>query len=188
VEPLTPEAIASLDPTSIWGVDRWVTRNFSPWAAEFSDNFLFSSYALPLTLLLDQPSRKDFGKVGLFTLESLIVNNGITNLTKVLAKRIRPFVYNPNIPLPMKVSKKARYSFFSGHASNTACMYFLTASMFSDFYPDSDLRPFVWTTAIVVPAFTGYLRMRAGKHFLSDVVVGYLVGAAVGMIIPALHK
>jgi hypothetical protein len=34
---------------------------------------------------------------------------------------------------------------------------------------------------------TAHLRVRAGKHFYSDVVVGALVGTAVGIGIPWLH-
>ncbi|MBT8218659.1 MAG: phosphatase PAP2 family protein, partial [Bacteroidia bacterium] len=47
--------------------------------------------------------------------------------------------------------------------------------------------PVVWTTAIAVPALTGLLRTRAGKHFYTDVIVGFVVGAAVGYLIPEIH-
>ena len=42
--------------------------------------------------------------------------------------------------------------------------------------------------AAALPALTGYLRIRAGRHYPSDVLVGYLVGGAVGYLIPTLHK
>ena len=42
--------------------------------------------------------------------------------------------------------------------------------------------------AAVVPAITAYLRVKGGKHFYTDVITGYLVGAAVGLIVPELHK
>ncbi len=188
VKPLDPAILETLDPNDIWKWDRWVTRQYSERAGKTSDYLLYSSYALPLTTLLGEKSRKQFGQVGLFTLESLLINTAATNLTKVLAKRIRPFVYNPSAPLHPKLKKNARYSFFSGHTSNVTSMYFLTASLLRDFYPGEKITKVAWPVAVVVPALTGYLRMRAGKHFLSDVVSGYIVGAAVGMIIPQLHK
>ncbi len=34
----------------------------------------------------------------------------------------------------------------------------------------------------------GYLRMKAGVHYPTDVIAGYTPGAAIGLIIPVLHK
>jgi len=186
--PLQPEALEVLDANKIWKMDRWVTRQYSESAGKTSDLLLFTSYAVPLTTLLASRSRKNFGQVGLFALEGLLLNTAATNLTKVLAKRIRPFVYNPEAPLHLKLKKNARYSFFSGHTSNVTTMYFLTATMFQDFYPNSNFTKVVWPTAVIIPAVTGYLRVRAGKHFLSDVVTGYIVGAIFGILVPQLHK
>jgi hypothetical protein len=39
-----------------------------------------------------------------------------------------------------------------------------------------------------VPAAVAYCRIRAGKHFLSDNIVGYAVGATAGVVVPQLHK
>ena len=168
-KPISADQLDKLNPRTIWAADRWVTKHYSKKAAKTSDVLLYSSYAIPLTTLLGAKTRKDFGQVGLFAIEGLLLNTAATNLTKVLAKRIRPFVYNPNAPLPPKLAKNARYSFFSGHTSNVATMYFLTATVLQDFYPNKSFRHIIWPTAVIIPAVTGYLRMRAGKHFLTDV-------------------
>jgi hypothetical protein len=34
----------------------------------------------------------------------------------------------------------------------------------------------------------GYMRYKAGYHFLSDCVVSSIVGGMTGILIPALHK
>ena len=114
----------------------------------------------------------------------------MTNLVKNAVRRPRPFVYNPDptIPLNIKLKPDARRSFFSGHTSTTAAMSFLTAKMYSDFHPNSDARPFFWGAAAIIPAATGYLRVRGGKHFPTDVITGYIVGTLVGILVPALHK
>jgi DNA-binding transcriptional regulator LsrR (DeoR family) len=39
-----------------------------------------------------------------------------------------------------------------------------------------------------VPAAVAYFRIEAGKHFLSDNLVGYAVGATMGVVVPQLHK
>ena len=187
-EPLTPEQIEILDVSDVPGIDRWATRQWSLPAQRVSDRFLQGSFFLPATLLLDQPSRTHFGQVSLLTLESLLISAGVTNLTKVLVKRPRPFLYNPEAPMEAKLKKRSRYSFFSGHTSMTSTMTFLSAKMYHDFYPDSNARPYVWASAALIPAVTGYLRMRGGKHYLTDVLIGYGVGALVGVLVPEMHR
>jgi membrane-associated phospholipid phosphatase len=54
--------------------------------------------------------------------------------------------------------------------------------------PERAVRAAAWAGAALLPAVTGYFRMRAGKHFLSDVAVGYVAGAAIGLSIPLLHR
>lgn len=39
-----------------------------------------------------------------------------------------------------------------------------------------------------MPAITGYLRYKAGYHFLSDNILGYVIGAGTGILIPKMHK
>jgi membrane-associated phospholipid phosphatase len=39
-----------------------------------------------------------------------------------------------------------------------------------------------------VPGVVGYLRYKAGMHFLSDNVLGYLVGMGAGILVPQFHK
>jgi len=53
---------------------------------------------------------------------------------------------------------------------------------------DSRMKPIVWATAISLPAVTGLLRYEAGKHYLSDVIIAYGMGAMVGTLIPKMHE
>ncbi|MEZ4880043.1 MAG: phosphatase PAP2 family protein [Chitinophagales bacterium] len=46
----------------------------------------------------------------------------------------------------------------------------------------------MWTGAAIIPAITGLCRYGAGKHFFTDVIVGYAIGSAIGIGIPQLHK
>jgi len=55
-------------------------------------------------------------------------------------------------------------------------------------HPDDALgRGLVLGLSLAAASATGYLRVRAGKHYWSDVVVGALVGGAVGLLVPLLH-
>ncbi len=77
---------------------------------------------------------------------------------------------------------------FSGHTSLSASNTFFAARVYSDIYPNSQLKPLVWTIAAVLPALTGYNRVLSGKHFLSDVIIGYSCGVLFGYTVPLIHK
>lgn len=188
VEPLSEEQIRILDVNMITGFDRYSTRYYSPSAHQFSNVTALTSIAFPFALLLDKPNRNNAGEILLITMEGALINAGLTNLTKTLARRSRPFVYNGEAPLELKLKQEARYSFFSGHTAVSSYFTFAGAQMYNDIYPNSKYRSTVWATAAVLPLLTGYGRMRAGKHFLSDVLVGYGVGALLGIIVPRLHR
>lgn len=184
---IRPDEIKALDPDRLWKIDRWVITQYSASAKKGSDLALYGSFLLPLTLLADENGRQEFGKVGLMSLQTILLNSSITNVAKVSARRPRPFLYNQDIALHAKLRKSDRYSFFSGHTSTTAALSFMTAQMHSDFNPERN-NNVVWALAAAIPAYTGIQRMRAGKHFATDVILGYVFGAAVGILVPNLHK
>lgn len=184
----TPEDIMSLNRMDLWSIDRGATDNISLASANISDALLYGSLTLPALHLLAPKGREHTGVILAMTLESFLINDGITSFLKATTKRFRPFTYNPEVELEEKLGTGARYSFASGHTSNAAVFSFLTAKIFSDLYPDSKLKPFVWIAAASIPAMTGYLRVRAGRHFPTDTIAGYLIGASVGYLIPHLHK
>lgn len=185
---LTVEEIFALDRSSINAFDRGATFNLSGSARNGSDIGLFGSYILPSVFLINKGCRKEFGKIALLYTETFILTLGLTNLTKRLAKRSRPFVYNELASMTDKQTKNARHSFFSGHTSVAAANSFFAAKVFSDYFPNSKWKPVVWSFAVIVPAATGYLRMKAGKHFPTDVITGFAIGGLIGVLIPELHK
>lgn len=184
----TPQQVAALDAGQIPGFDRFAVRHYSAAARRGSDVLLFASTALPLLLLIDPAVRRDAPTVGVVVGEVLLVNTALTTLTKELAHRPRPFTYNPNAPLADKLERDARLSFFSGHTSTAAAACFATAKIWTDCHPSSSWKSVVWISATAVPLTMGYLRMKGGKHFLSDVLAGFAVGAATGWLVPQLHR
>ena len=188
IKPLTIEDINALELEDIPGIDRYSTRQYSHRAHKISNAFFYPSFALPLTLLAGEQSRENFGEAGIICLETLALNAALTNVTKMLFKRTRPLAYNDGYPFAEKLTRNARTSFISGHASFTAAMSFLTAKLYTDFYPENKNKGVVWASACIIPAVTGYLRVKAGKHFITDVLAGFVVGAAVGYLVPELHK
>ena len=194
LEPLSIEYIMWQDPQKVNAFDRIATRNWNPKVAKVSDAILYSSIAIPLSLGLDRGIAKEYGDVSVMWLQTLSLNLLATSLTKVLVKRRRPYTYNPNLDLRRQINstekrrRNARLSFFSGHTSTTAAMSFFTAQTYNDFYPDKNSRYIVWASSALIPAAVGLMRVKAGRHYPSDVIVGYLVGAAVGILVPRLHR
>ena len=180
--------IALLKRSDVPSFERFVTYNFSIKAQKASDVLLFSSPVIPALLFLGKQPRNHFGQMATLYGEALLITGGITRLTKTIFLRPRPLLYNENVSLADKQKLDNRYSFFSGHTSLTTMHYFLAAKVFSDFYPDSRWKPYVWGVAITVPALTGAFRVIGGKHFVTDVAVGYGVGALIGYLVPQLHQ
>ncbi len=186
-KPLSAEDIGKLNASDILAIDRG-DDNYSEAAATTSDMLVLSSFAAPLALLAFADARNDAGTLGLILLETVMVNEALTGITKALVKRPRPYAYNPKVPEAVRTSRENTFSFFSGHTSNSATLAFFAAKTLSDYVDRPGVRAVAWTTAALLPAATGFFRYRAGKHFPSDVVVGYVVGATVGILIPHLHK
>ena len=134
--------------------------------------------------MFDQEIRSDYRNFSLVWAQSLFLTLGFTNFTKVLVGRPRPYLYADNASNNYKLKKDNRKSFFSGHTSISAVSWFLMASMYEDYRPRSNISPYLWASAFLVPAYTAYCRYDAGKHFFSDVVAGYLVGSAIGVLVP----
>lgn len=185
---LEVEQIGLLDKNSINQFDRVATSYFSQKAKRASDVFFYGSLAMPSLFGFSKRMRKDAKSLALIYGETLFLTVGLTAITKKTVLRSRPFVYNPDVDINTKLEKNARYSFFSGHASMVSASSFFTAKVFNDYYPDSKWKPFVWGAAATIPAITGYLRVRAGKHYPTDVITGYAVGAAFGILVPHIHK
>lgn len=186
--PLSPWALARMDAASIPGFDRGATRQFDTRALFVSDYLMNAATISPLLLGGSRRVRSKLFVTGTMLMEATLLNNGLTRLTKAVAGRARPLVYNPEVEPHWKEGVDARRSFFSGHTSTTAMFSFFTAKVYHDLYPDSPLRPWVWAAAATLPAATGLCRYLGGKHFPSDVIVGYGVGALTGILVPQLHK
>ena len=182
------ESIMLLNRDDINKFDRGATRNYSKVARYASDGFLYFSMATPLLHLPSANARRDFGKVAAISAEVLMLNLALTNYVKEIVRRKRPLLYNPDVPMNKKWKPDNFKSFFSGHTSTVAAMSFLYANMYAQYNPNSKLKPMMWTLAALMPMTTGFLRFKAGKHYWTDIIVGYAVGTLCGLAVPYLHS
>ena len=165
-----------------------INRSYNKKIHIVSDVGLMIGAFTPLLLLSDKSIRRQSKYIVPIGIETLLLNFAITSMTKELVQRTRPFVYYDDVPMSKKVRKDARASFFSGHTSMTATGTFFSAMVYTQMHPKSKWTPLVWTGAATFPLGVGLLRYSGGKHFWTDILTGYLVGATIGVLVPHLHK
>ena len=185
---LSDNDLANLNPDDIWGINSGAIGNYSANADELSYVPFYASFASPLLFLLGEDERKNFGQISVMFVETMATTGAIFTITAGTVQKSRPLVYNEELSAEERKDSDAQRSFFAGHTAATAAASFFTAKVFHDFNPDSPAVPFVWAGAVAVPAYVGYLRTKAGKHFLTDNLIGFGIGAACGILVPELHK
>jgi membrane-associated phospholipid phosphatase len=185
VDPLTSAQIQALDADDINSLDR---RTMRPFRDDHAGDVLgLTSFLLPLAFLTRDDMRDDANTLGAMWAEATIWSEGLAQVTKSIAKRTRPYVYDPDAPAELKTQTEARLSFYSAHATSSAMNCFLMAKTFSDYSDNHGAEMAMWTGAVVYPVLTGFFRVDSGHHFTTDAIVGVVIGAAVGYLVPALH-
>lgn len=189
------EDLAGLDITEIPAFERDIIYFDSAQAAVaeiWSDGINALSFGLCATAIFS--TYKEDGQVfknAVVYAEGVALTYGVTEVLKSAFGRNRPYTYNDNYGAEYRLRKDPTSSFPSAHTSSTAYNCFFAASLVDYYFIDDDnkwLKAINWGTAATIPIVTGYLRTEAGKHFYSDVAAGYLIGGAIGMGVPALHK
>lgn len=148
-----------------------------------------ASFAMPVVmLLLNKNERRNASSILVMYIESLSITSALFTLTAGTLHRPRPLVYGTIASVERRKDAKNQRSFYAGHTAASATGTFFAAKVFHDLNPDSKLKPFVWGIAAAIPAVVGYMRYKSGYHFLSDNILGYVLGAASGILIPEWHK
>lgn len=130
------------------------------------------SVALPVGLLIVSFSTKNktLQHQGWQSLGGLVIGSVVTEATKRMVFRDRPFIAQPHFFLARIDEDELHNSFPSGHTT----VAFSTATTLAINYRK-------WY--VIVPAYAwagaiGYSRMRLGVHYPSDVLAGAVTGAA----------
>lgn len=184
-----PEAeILALDPADLNSIDRSAADNYSTKAKSASDKFFYGSMPAPLIFLLDKRMRKDAAKIGLLYLEAMAVTGTVYTSSAMIANRFRPYAYNPNVEMGTRRGGGARNSFPAGHPGLVATSTFFMAKVYSDYHPNMKNKWILYTAAGGISLTTGILRVKAGQHFPTDVMVGIPLGVLSGILVPHFHK
>jgi hypothetical protein len=185
---LNAAELAALRKEDVPSFDRFSAGYYSARAQTASDLLCYPTLAIAPGLLALSPSiRSHYGQVAVLYLQSVLAADALFTTAIGNIPRYRPFLYGTEGG-EQRTSRIETNSFFAGHTAHTAAATFFAAKVFHDYNPDSPARPYVWGAAAAVPAAVAYFRLQAGKHFLSDNIVGYAVGATAGIVVPQLHK
>lgn len=187
-QPLSLTEINGLGEDLVFKLDRNTIQKRSLLAEDWSDYMHYSAMLLPLTVLIPNKMDDNLKTISVMLVEAISLNLSTTFLTKYLARRPRPFIYNPQTVLADKQTRAATESFVSGHTSNAAMLSVFSATVFNDLFPESKWRTPIWAAALTIPAAVGILRVESGKHFPTDVLAGYGLGALIGYLVPTLHR
>ena len=114
----------------------------------------------------------------------ILVTDQTTNLFKSGIGRLRPCHQEALEGLVRLVKKSCggRYSFFSGHASNSFAL-----ALFFGFLVKPYQKQLPWVL-VGIATLIAYSRVYVGVHFPTDIIVGALVGSIYGTVFYLVWK
>ena len=187
VQPLSQASILQLNRNTVNGFDRIATYQWNPSVAKVSDGVAVGTILMQSYFYFNKSTRTDAFNIGVVSFESFMLSQSLANALK-LTKRNRPFLYNTEVPMAYKYKSDARMSFFSAHTTTVSSMCFSFAFTHQYYMPNSKYNKGIWISAFTLPAVQGFLRVKAGKHYPTDVITGYLVGLGSAYLMHQLHK
>ena len=185
----SPEKLATLSKDDVNGFDRWDIRPYNRGVDKASYIPLYAAIPYPVVFMfLDKKMRKDYGELLFLYTQALSITGALYGSAAHYFPRLRPLVYDAGSPMDKRVASNSRNAFFAGHVALVATSTFFMAQVFADYHPESNLKWVMYGAAGVVTAATAYMRLKAGEHFPSDILVGTAVGTLSGLLVPKLHK
>lgn len=163
-----------------WSHVRWVSTRR---ANAISHVTAGAAWAWPLAGLtaVHGGTGGEWGRDQLAALSSLTVAQVTTDAAKRLFGRSRPGIVfsGERIDDPDDV-----HSFFSGHTATAFAAVVATGTIASR--RDNGDAGWIWAAGLGLAGTTGYMRVAAGRHFLTDVLAGAAVGTTIGALLPRL--
>jgi undecaprenyl-diphosphatase len=184
------------DPGRLLSFDRGaVTQTIDTNAALYSDVALYASVGFAALDTILSGFRDGWDSLlvdAVMYAETISLTEMITDLTKIAVRRPRPIDYvncpEGSVSVGCSSDTDLQLSFFSGHAATVASIG-ATATYLAFLRSPRSPRP--WITlgvATAMTTFVSYERVRSGNHFPTDVIAGAMVGTAVGILVPHLHR
>jgi membrane-associated phospholipid phosphatase len=186
--------------SNLLSIDRSaVTQTIDPHASLYSDIGLYTTVAFAVADPIFSGVRDGWDAAlvdAVMYAETVALTETITDITKIAVRRPRPVDYVTCPPAsgssatvaPSCTGTNFDLSFFSGHAATVAAIG-ATATYLAFVRAPRTPRPWITLAAsVLMTSFVSYERVRAGDHFPTDVIAGSMAGAAIGVLVPHLHR
>ncbi len=156
---------------------------------QLSDLALNITLVAPAALLFDRAIRKQWLDFITLYVETEVINTGMYLGSAFSVRRARPLVYDQDLPMNLRAGNDRTNSFYSGHVGNACTATFFMAKVYTDYHKIKGWKRIgLFGLASLPPAYIGYHRLKAGKHFMTDVLIGYLAGGLIGIAVPEMHR
>ncbi|MBU6375666.1 MAG: phosphatase PAP2 family protein [Bdellovibrionales bacterium] len=171
----------NLNPVDKWGLINdyhWLSDHLSFWTQDGAGLFAV------LCILRFSRDRQAMWTHLLLFLQATFINGALNESIRLIVQRPRPFVYLN--PIGQGGAVDHYTSFYSGHTSFAALASTCALIVAMDTRPT--LRWSVATLGIFLTVSTGAFRVIAGRHFVTDVLIGALAGAIIALWVNRLHR
>jgi membrane-associated phospholipid phosphatase len=157
-------------------IDRAAIYNYNTSAVKASDASIGATLLISGLQCIDG-NKIDWQHANLLA-QNLFITANLTQSVKLSFQRNRPYTQGQN---PISKGNDDFYSFFSGHSSVSAAA--ATTGLWVAYHtPSTQTQKTMAWTAAGLSLTTGILRIAAGKHYPSDVLVGWIVGSGVALL------
>jgi undecaprenyl-diphosphatase len=175
------------DKDDVNSFDRFFMQSYSKKLDLAGDLLLVATMATPAVLATTE--KEEWLTCGVMYAETLLIANGIKEITKLCVNRARPYMYYDSETFPESDIDDGDWanSFPSGHCAMAFAGATFTSYTFCKYFPDSPWRFPVIASSFAMAAGTAALRIASGNHFMTDVLTGAVIGSAVGFLVPWLH-
>lgn len=119
------------------------------------------------------------------TAESVWITANITHSSKMAVRRNRPYTFAPGFNFSKRDDV---YSFFSGHSSVAAALVTSAVLLHQTNTKSAKGKNVLLYLGTATACTTGYIRIKSGKHYPSDVISGLLTGMGIAFINYKIHE
>jgi membrane-associated phospholipid phosphatase len=179
------------------------SENLLPWDKPFAgqhslqaaraSDYMLGFSAVPITLwttewLQGSMDSREYATTWLMATEVLLLQSGLNLAVRSLQVWPRPFMLGNKGSAQERSSAQASGSFYSGHASGAFSVAAFSSALYATRHSQGYSKYVFTAGAFSIASSVAILRVMAGKHYPSDVIVGALVGSFIGWLVPALHE
>jgi membrane-associated phospholipid phosphatase len=185
-EDLRRPAWCPCNAASLPGFDRFavgLSSSSASTASDYLDGAILIAAPLGIAAASAPAGWRRVGELVLIQGESMALSFTLDEVVKYAVARPRPYAYATS-----SESIGDYTSFWSGHAASSFDAVVTASYLLHESYPRAWWPWVVLGGGLAASTAVASLRVAAGKHFPSDVVVGALAGSGVGVLVPWVHR